>query len=112
MNRTEQNDTIVGNIGNIPEGLPYFDHCFRSFFIDSNSGVSIPYRNFDDLSAAMEMYEQESYTRLRITKSCSFSGRCKYKCISHPNCNFEAKFGKRDDGQLVLKRNYLYHNDV
>ena len=98
----------------IPEVIPevrYFDECFRSYFIDVNGGASIVFNNLDELSTIIKLYERESNTLLRISKSNLTIGYRKYKCFSHGNCQFRATFCKRRiDNQVILKRNNLYHN--
>ena len=98
------------NIDVIPEVL-YLDEWFRSYFIDVNGGDSIPFNNLEELSTQIKLYETDSRTRPRITKSNPSIGYRKYVCVCCSTCQFRATFSKRRiDQQLILKSNYLYHN--
>ena len=69
----------------------HFDNVFCSLFINSNGGESILFDNMEELRDNIKQYSIESKIRLFVNKSTR--KYCWYKCKSHRNCVFRAKFG-------------------
>ena len=77
------------------------DKIFTNLFVTTDNGFS----HLSDLDVAIDEYEKESGNRLVIFKSTANSRI--YKCRSHVNCSFRAKFGlKRFTETIILKRTY------
>lgn len=91
----------------------YYDTLFEEMFLDSTEGESIRFMNVEQLCTQVAAYEQQSNTKLYVTKSriCNKKGYREYKCSSHRNCMFHVRFVKLIDNTIVLKKKYLYHND-
>jgi hypothetical protein len=88
----------------------YFDDSFRDIFFNTNGGDSIELLNMEELLNRIIFYEEQTGTKLYITKSAQSNGYRQYKFRCHFNCNFRATFGRRQGtNAIVLKRCFLYH---
>ncbi len=114
-------DTVLPNIREVSDIevapsrqmiMPKEDDIFKEIFIDINIGnQQYVYRDLEEVTEKISLYELESKIKLRIQKSVNAIGSRLYTCVSHEGCNFRASFGpRRGNKDLILKKCHLVHS--